>query len=119
MNGRDFRSKWRKSRCCPRDGIRGRIKFIVMDSRNTMASMACHPEVMDGLFRLPLFCYCETPKRTGLTMVSIPAAISSAGDAHWGSETSGVRLQKPPRQRWSLIVTRLHREPSRDGQALP
>ena len=79
MNGQDSRSKWRKSRCSPRDGVRGQIKFIVMDSRNVMASMTCHPEVMDGLFRLPLFCYCETPKRTGLTMVSILAAISSAG----------------------------------------
>src|SRR5580692_6627093 len=37
----------------------------------------------------------------------------------WESGTSGVRLQKRPRQRWSLEVMRPHREPSRDGQALP
>jgi len=79
MNGQDSRSKWRKSRCSPRDGVKGQIKVIVMDSRNVMASMTCHTEVIDGLFRLPPFCYCETPKRTGLTMVSILAAISSTG----------------------------------------
>ena len=35
------------------------------------------------------------------------------------TETSGARLQKRPRQRWSREVTRPHREPSRDGQVLP
>src|ERR1700722_1787997 len=37
----------------------------------------------------------------------------------WESGTSGVRLQKRPRPRWSRVVTHPHREPSRDGQALP
>ena len=37
----------------------------------------------------------------------------------WGSETSGARLQKRPRPRWSPAVPHRHRVPSHDGQGLP
>src|SRR5258708_11288161 len=51
INGRDSRCKRRKSRCSPHDEVKGSNQSHCHGCRNMMASMTCHTEVIDALFR--------------------------------------------------------------------
>src|ERR1035438_9389060 len=78
------------------------------------------------------FAVCAVAGRDGARAVAggqmVVAALPTSVARPWrdharllfpGFAGIGARLQKRPRQRWSRVVTNLHREPSRDGQALP